>query len=386
MIEKEIHLFILWENARQKTDELFILIQEKFEIHDVYEITWNPKNFARNLKRFYGVTLPDPFRKVKQCGTGPFLLVIVSDKNPKHGMRRTSFGKQLVNTNMYDSKRKYRQLFVGGFPIHGSIHEKEANHDLTLLLGKNIEQVYHEIKSKWNGEIKKINLELLGIDGWNDLRELFFVLNNTINYVVLRNFEYLPEKNIDEKHEDIDILTDDYWQIPYILGKNLPEKGKPEFPLVKINEKYVKFDIKYVGDTYLDEKWAQNILKRKKLTKKEIYTPSDEDHFFALLHHIIVQKTNLTNDYKEKLIILGKKIKIENFTSESIDRKNLANLLENYMKKNDYRYTFSFRYKIRHNELLRLINVSIRVLKTEGIKELFRSIRGKFRRKTLKKR
>ena len=384
MLEKEIHLFILWKNAMQKTDELFTLIQEKFEIHDVYEITWNPKNFARTLKRFYGVTLPDPFRKVGQSGTGPFLLVIVIDKNPKHGIRRTSLGKQLVNTNMYDSKRNYRKLFVGGFPIHGSIHEKEANHDLILLLGKNAEQVYNENNSKWNGEIKKINSELLGINGWSDLKQLFFVLNNSINYVVIRNFEDLPEKNIDEKNEDIDILTDDYWQIPYLLGKKLPEKEKPEFPFVKINEKYIKFDIKYVGDTYLDEKWAQNILKRKKLTKNEIYAPSDEDHFFTLLHHIVVQKTNLTNDYKNKLFTLGKKLKIEDFTSESFDRKNLSIILENYMKKNGYRYTYSFSYKIGHNELLRLMNVSIKVLKTEGIKELFRSIRGKFRRMKLK--
>jgi len=40
---------------------------------------------------------------------------------------------------------------------------------------------------------------------WNSLEEVFDTLNNTVNYVVLRNFEKLPH-HVDSP---IDILTDD---------------------------------------------------------------------------------------------------------------------------------------------------------------------------------
>ncbi len=377
---REVHLFIIWEKARKQTNELFREIEEKFEIRDMYEITWKPKNFPKNLKKFYGVTLPDPLRKIAQIGTGPFLIVIVVDKNPKHGIRRTSLGKQLVNINMYDSKRKFRKSFGGGFSIHGSIHEKEANHNLTLLLGKNLQHISNEIKSSWDKKIKKIESELIGIDKWDNLEQLFFVLNNTINYVVLRNFEKLPKKNIDEKNEDIDILTDDDLQIPYILGKNLTNNETPNFPFVNINGKFIKCDIKYVGDTYLDEKWTKNILKRKILTSNSIYAPSKEDHFYTLLHHIIVQKTKLKRDYKETLINLGSQLGLKKIEEKILDRDNLKEILDDYMEKNGYRYTYSFRYKIAHNELLRLTRVTIRLAKSDGIREVIRATKGKLRR------
>ena len=31
--------------------------------------------------------------------------------------------------------------------------------------------------------------KIVGVDGWKDLDQLFYVLNNTVDYVILRNFE-----------------------------------------------------------------------------------------------------------------------------------------------------------------------------------------------------
>ena len=379
-LDSETHLFIIWEKARKNKDKIFEQIKKKFKIYEVYEISWNSSDFIRNLKKFYGVTLPDPERKIRQCGNGSFLLLIVRDENPKHGIRKTSLGKQLVNINMYDSKREYRKIVGGDFPIHGTIHQKEVNHDLALILGKNLKQIESELKAQWDGSIKKIEKNLVGLNGWNDLKQLFFVLNNTINYVVLRNFEDLPEKEMDERHDDIDILTDELWQIPYILGKNIPGNKNKKFPFVKIGEKYIKFDIKYVGDTYLDEKWSRDILKRRKLTSKGVYSPSEEDYFYTLLHHIIIQKTKITDDYKEKLNSLAKSLNIEKFNEKITDLVFLKAILDKYMKKHEYRYTNSFEYKIGHNEILRLSNVAVKVMRTDGIGELLRATKGKLRR------
>ena len=87
MTNSELYLFLIWENARTKENYLLQEIQKEFEIRDVYEITWDKKIFSNNMMRFYGPTLPAQHQtvseKTKLCGTGSFLLIIISDENPK---------------------------------------------------------------------------------------------------------------------------------------------------------------------------------------------------------------------------------------------------------------------------------------------------------------
>jgi len=374
----EIHIFIIWECARKKTDEIIVEIRQKFKIHDVYEIIWSHNNFSKNLKRFYGVTLPNPEKKAKECGKGPFLVVIVADDKPKHGVRGTSMGKQIVNTNMYNSKILIRGLLGGDYRIHGSIHEKEANHDLTLLLGKNIEQIRQDLPKEWNGITKSIKSDLIGTNGWKSLDESFFVLNNTINYVVLRNFEEFPDISNIVNDGDIDLLTDELWQIPSILNfqKQTDEKI-PRFCHTKIGSEYVKFDIRYVGDSYFDEKWSKDILAKRVLTPGGFYIPNKEDYFFSLIYHINVQKARLSKKYEQILTKLATELGFREF---SLEKKNLEIILDNFMERKGYRYTNSWAYKINHNEFTRLTSVAIHTAKKEGFKELFRVIKEKIKR------
>ena len=377
-IKTEIQLFIIWENARKETNKLFTEIKKNFIINQVYEISWTPNNIIHNLKRFYGITLPNPEKKANQCGKGSFLLVIVTDTNPIHGIRGTSMGKQLVNTNIYDTKRKIRQIVAGDYPIHSSIHQKEANHNLTLLLGKNIEQIRKECKNEWDNKIKFWKYDLIGTGGWKNFEEVLFVLNNTINYVVLRNFEKFPDISDIKNNEDIDLLTDELWQIPYILNFEKQISGDPAgFNRTIVSSKSIKFDLKYVGDSYLDEKWAKNILKYRKKTKAECYIPSKEDYFFSLLYHAVHEKTNLSKKYEEKLTILNTELNMEKL---SFKKEILEKMLDNFMRENGYRYTNSLIYKINHNEITRLSYVIIKVLKHEGIRELFRVVKAKMKK------
>ena len=115
--------------------------ETKFQICKIFDITWPKNRFKRNLKRFYGVTLVDPAEKERQCGNGSFLLLVVADRTPIHGKRKTSLGSQIVNTNIYDNKMEYRRLLGSGFIIHSSIHQKESEHDFMLLLGKTIKEI-----------------------------------------------------------------------------------------------------------------------------------------------------------------------------------------------------------------------------------------------------
>jgi len=384
-MNSELHAFILWEYARNKSKEIIDDLETRFEICQIYEISWPKTKFAKNLKRFYGVTLANPIQKESQCGNGPFLLIIIRDNNPKHGKRKTSLGSQIVNTNVYDLKMQYRRMLKSGFIIHSSIHEKESNHDFTLLLGKTLAQLKEELKNPWDGKIINLKTEMIG-ETWNSPQEVFFVMNSIINYVILRNFENFPEELISHEHKDIDLLTDDQWQIPYVLNMEKINSNSIGFsPFVKISEKKIKLDIRYVNDGYYDEKWSKDILDRKILSNG-VFVPSDEDYFFSLLYHMIIHKKKLRNDYCERLYKIAPQYIKEKYSQNDFNNYIiLKKILEEFMKINGYQYVNSIRYSLKHNEPMRLLRVGLFTIKHEGWNFLFRAIKLKMS-KTIKKK
>ena len=381
-MNSEYFAVILWENARKQQSEIIEDIEKKFQINKIYEISWPKNSFKNNLKRFYGITLVDPTEKEKQCGNGSFLLIILEDKVPKHGKRKTSLGSQIVNINIYDNKMEYRKRLGSGYIIHSSIHEKESKHDFMLLLGKTMEEIRSQFNNKWEGTIEKINQDLFG-NTWNSPEDVFKVLNSTVNYVVLRNFEIIPYNLTSKKHTDVDLLTDDQWQIPYILNmKKMDDANIGFFPFVKIKDKEIKFDIKYVGDAYYDEKWSRDILQKRKLTENNIYVPNNEDYFFSLLYHMIIHKKQLKEEYCKRIYSIAPNYILKQY--EKKDFKNIElskKILKDFLDKNNYKFTQSVNYKISHNEAIRLLKVMKFTLKHEGVYFLLRAIKSKIRRK-----
>ncbi len=381
-MKSELHLLIIWENSRHKSEWILEELKEKFTIREIFEVKWHDKDFTKNLKRFYGVTLPNPGKKMIQCGKGPFLVILITDQHPKYEKRNTSLGKQNVNVNVYDIKRKFRTMIDGEYPIHGSIHEKEANHDLILLFGKNIHDLEKTISKEWDGEIKKNTGDFFGSKKWNCLEDIFYILNSTTNYVVLRNFEELPTKKPQGDHKDIDILTDEQWHIPFLLNTTRSEKGGS--PYVKIDGEKIFLDIRYVGDIYYDENWSNSILKNRIRTNKGIYIPNEKDQFYSLLYHCLIHGAGLSNDYLQKIQTLSKKLEIE--IDDFSNLSKLEKILEEFMNKSGYQYTNSIKYRIKHCELVRLVNVAIFVAKHEGLNKLFYAMKGKIRRKLISPR
>ena len=135
--DSKLYLFIIWEKSRNKTEEILDDLRKKFVIRDVYQVKWSKENFLNNLRRFYGKTLPDAQEKAKVCGTGPFLVIIISDLYPKFDYSENMFEEDLVNSNINESKIKYRKWIGGDFTVHSSISDSETSHNLTLLFGKN---------------------------------------------------------------------------------------------------------------------------------------------------------------------------------------------------------------------------------------------------------
>jgi hypothetical protein len=377
-MESNIHIFIIWEKAQEKTDELLNDIKKKFIIREIYEVEWSKENFPRNLKRFYGDTLPNPLEKIKSCGTGKFLVVVIEDLKPNMGMRKTSIGKQLVNTNVYDRKMHYRRLIGGKYPIHASINQKETNHDLTLIFGQNLEDVIKKLPTNWKGDKNILKKDLVGWNEWKDLKQLFYVLNSTTNYLVLRNFENYPGI-INEDHKDIDILTDDRWQIKHILNMKLfKDKNGIKRLYVLIQNEKITFDIKYVGDSYYDEKWSKKMLDTKKF-ESGFYRPDEKNYFYSLLYHVLIHKKQKSGEYFNELKQLGIKLQI-NGISHKTNYDNYLKILNLFMKENKYRLTDSICYKLKHNEFIRLKNVAIHVWKEEGLVYLLTAVKSKIKK------
>ncbi len=336
--KKELHLVIIWENGRYKEEEIVKSISEKFELVEKYKINWNKNLFGKNLTTFYGTNLPPKSEKEKHCGNGEFLLIIFYDNNPEYGYVKTSRGSERVNVNIFNCKEQFRKLTGGGHKIHSSNSPLETNHDLTLLLGINYDDYEKSLKKRSNDKnqniIKSIPNNIIGVNGWDSLEQLFYVMNSSLDYVVMRNFEYLPDNKFSKDHGDIDFLVKDLNQAVFITNAQRLYKKRHK---IEVAGKDVLIDFEYVGDGSYDQNWQNHILDNKIILNDCFYVPALEDYFHGLIYHILIHKTYIATDYPDKIKEIYKKISFYDPNKCNFD--NYLKLLENFLSKNNYQIT-----------------------------------------------
>ena len=338
--KKELHLVIIWENGRYKESEIVKSISEKFELIEKYKINWDKNLFGKNLTTFYGTNLPPKSDKEKHCGKGEFLLVIFYDNDPRYGYVKTSRGTERVNINIFSCKEKFRDMTGGGHKIHSTNSPLETNHDLTLLLGVNYNDYEISLKNKSKNNnaneniIKNIPNNIIGVNGWESLNQLFYVMNSSLDYVVLRNFEYLPDNRFSKNHGDIDFLVKDLNQAIYITNAQRLYKKRYK---IKVSGNNVLIDFEHVGDGSYDQNWQNHILKNRILSNNSFYIPDIENYFFSLIYHILMHKTYIADDYPGKIIDIYKKLSFYDPSKCNFD--NYLKLIENFLSKNDYQIT-----------------------------------------------
>ncbi len=161
-MSNDFNLFIIWANGRHKESDVLTDIRKQFDILNLFEITWTPKEFNKNLARFYGKKLPNALRKKKLCGTGSFLVVCVNDSKP-------SFhdGK---NMNMVMAKARYRQLLNGNY-LHASDNQEEAEENLLFLTGMSLTELTP------SAEKSVIRKDLPGAPYWANKKQLANFIN-----------------------------------------------------------------------------------------------------------------------------------------------------------------------------------------------------------------
>lgn len=336
---KEVHLFIIWEHARTIEQKIISDISKKFRILKIYEVHWSKDKFSENLSRFYGTQLPPNSKKEVHVGTNPFLAIIVEDNNPVYEVHTTTKGSKKVNTKLFTSKSEHREWTGGGHKIHASNTTQEADHNLTLLFGKNSEDLIKSIGAKPSFKIEKWSTDLVGSVGWDSLEQLFYVLNNTIEYVVMRNFESLPDNYYAKNHGDIDLLVSNYTDAQFIANSKPVFKTKNRvYSTIKIANEKVFFDFRHIDDNYYDRPWEENIIKNRRFINNSFYVPSKIDHFYSLLYHAIIQKPALGEDYIKKLVEQAQSLNI-NLSSSSFSTDEAINLLSTFLTEKNYAFT-----------------------------------------------
>jgi hypothetical protein len=171
-----IHLFLLWSSARPEEGRILADIAARFRVLDLIEVTWTlGETFARSLSRMYGDDLPPHSAKELHCGSGPFLVAIVEDTQPRYRVRRTNGGLRVLNSSVFDARRRYRAWTNGGYKVHASDSVAETERNLALLLGERAEQ-FRDRRASVDGPLRRVNADPVGTDGWASLEQLKLAL------------------------------------------------------------------------------------------------------------------------------------------------------------------------------------------------------------------
>ena len=330
---KEIHLIIIWSEALSRRKQIVADVSKKFTILDTINITWDKNNFSNNLSRFYGEKLPRNSYKEKHCGNESFTCIIVRDNEPKYEVRDTSKGAKIVNINLFDVKQLYRSWTGGGHKIHATDNTHETKIQLVMLIGKTYS---YYLEQKHNILETVYKRDLIGTSGWESLEEVFEALNETLNYVILRNFEGL-EDELDSLHPDIDLLVENKALAVNLLNakatSNKPNRVQYN---VVINNKNINFDLRYIGDNYYCERWERNILNTR-IKERYFFRPNEINLFYSFLYHAVLHKNNISKDYVFKILQMSRNINLDMNEIHFVE-SGLLNILTPYIDDLNYNY------------------------------------------------
>ena len=164
MPSSELQVFLIWNKARFLQDKILEDIQNKYNILQVFEIDWPRKSFSDNMTRFYSKNLRSGFRKASECGRAKFLFIIAIDSSPENVYNNKK--GIILNIKAIQNKGLYREWTGGGFLVHGSDNEEEAEENILFILGQNKEEILKSYNTHWDGKIKQISCDMPGRKSW----------------------------------------------------------------------------------------------------------------------------------------------------------------------------------------------------------------------------
>lgn len=338
-----LHDLIIWPKAAGFAGKILDDLRASFNVMSQITVRWDEDRqydnyrvfYSKSWQRFPSSKLQKAIKdKAEHCGCEDFLLIVFEDDSPEMGFEQTNDGRSFVNTRVFEKKRNYRELTGGGHLIHTSNNAAETDRDLALLLGVGTDDFLKTYEKSWPDGVR-VCRNCTGVDGYESLTSLFYTLNHCIEYVVLRNYECLPEQFFVEGHDDIDLLVE---SLSYVVNltsaKPISGSGDRVDYSIRIEGVDVQFDFRHVGDNYYDLAWEKDILKNRVLEREQFYIPGNEDLYYSLLYHAYVQKMQVKPDYLPKLVQYGMKAGVV-FRS---DIEASISQLDSFMESSGYEY------------------------------------------------
>lgn len=172
---------------------------------------------------------------------------------------------------------------------------------------------------------------------WKSFQEMFEVMNQNVNYVILRNYEFLGREKLDKRHADLDILCDNKEELVSLTGaKPVDPTNNSVRYAVKINNRKIPMDIRELGDGYYDRHWQSAMLRKRRLFLESFYVMDEENYFYSLTYHALIQKAHVSSDYQKTLVTFAEK-----FDIHVHNVSELKPYLFHYMKQKKYFVTCS---------------------------------------------
>ncbi len=196
--------------------------------------------------------------------------------------------------------------------------------------------------------------------GWKNFEEFIEVANSLCNWLVLRNFEYLPN-DFFGNDKDVDVLCENLEQFVKTMKLTKRSWGIAAYETM-IDNKVVPFDVRFLGDGYYDKLWQYKMLKNKILTSDGVPRMNDEDYFYSLIYHSKIQKYEVKKTYKTRLLALADSLNIADYKIKNIEDDNyIAEKLNKFMKQSHYTYTVPIDCNVPKNkEFFDLLDESIK--------------------------
>lgn len=340
--------FAIWNEALSKQDEILADLGAHFDILGDFEIHWSDQHYYRNINRLYervgGFGALDGWDE--KIGPTPFRFVVVRNRDPQYTWKQSVSGAiEPSNEKVVAAKYRYRNWFEKPYQIHSSNNISELLIQIALLLGA---ERAERVLGATECITEVLHKDLEGADGWDSWKQLFSVLNMGCKYLVLRNYEGLPDRLEDA---DVDFLCDNFQRLAsaanVVQFEDRPFKGD-----MMVGGDQISVDIRYVGDGYYPAPWQVDMLQRRR-TLDGFFVPAPDDLFFSMFYHCKIQKPVVKPKYVPKLTALADELRFSWFDPEILgDDEKSARLLAGYMRARGFTFEDPVDKGVHSNEVI----------------------------------
>lgn len=120
------------------------------------------------------------------------------------------------------------------------------------------------------------------------------------HYVVLRNWERLPNDVCLGEHSDLDIYCYDFEHFCEVFPMAKAEHKPPRVRMkVPIGDSFFFCDVRHLGDGYYPDDFGRAMLVSREWNQNGFYTPHPVHHRLALAYHCVHHKNKISPDYEK---------------------------------------------------------------------------------------